>query len=81
MSNVNFFRTDGQLSSTRIGNAFANTSSYSFDPNRGGTTIKGPVITTRMNNRGQCIGMGIKNGKNTTYFNNDNRSVSRLTPF
>ena len=81
MSFVNFYGKDGNLSSTRIGDAFKATTSYSFDPNRGGTTIKGPFMTTRLNNRGQCIGIGLKNGTHTTYFNKDMGTVSRLTQF
>jgi hypothetical protein len=56
------------------------TTSYMGSP-KGGFTIKTGNITTRFNNRGQSMGVGIKSGDNTTYFGSSGRISSRIPAF
>lgn len=76
-----FFRgKDGSVTSTRTGNRYMRLTSYVNNP-AGGITFKSAGITSRFNNRGQCIGTGLKTGSDTTYFGKNGNVVNRITAF
>lgn len=84
MITTNFYKKDGNLSSQRNTISFGN-NKISFtnyrDSTRGGVTFENKYITTRLNNNGQCIGIGLKNGNSITYFGKNCRVASSWNSF
>lgn len=84
MHTTNFYKKSGTLSSQRhtmsFGNHKMNFTNY-LGSTDGGFTFKNNNMTTRLNNNGQCIGIGLKCGNDTTYFGKNGRVVSDLPSF
>ncbi len=82
MSDKIFYKKDGNISSIRttvkVGKNRIRFSNY-FGKNNG-VTFKAGNLTTRLNNKGQCIGFGLSNGNNTTYFGKNGNVTYKLTP-
>lgn len=75
-----FTGKNGQITSMRVRNGSMDMTNH-IGSTGGGTTFRNKNFTTRINNRGQVIGTGMKTGKHTTYMNNSFRKQSQLTPF
>ena len=83
MSSTFFYKKDGNAYSMRttinVSNNKISFSNY-FD-GKVGVTLKSGNITTRLNSRGQSIGIGLSNGNNTTYFGKNGNVLSQLPVF
>lgn len=80
MDTIFFKGKDGRITSTRTGNRYMKLTNYINSPT-GGVTFKSIGVTSRFNNRGQCIGTGLKTGDDTTYFGKKGNVASRITAF
>lgn len=80
MSTTFFYKKDGNASSMRttlnVGNNKISFLNY-FD-GIGGVTFQSGIITTRLNSKGQSIGIGLSCGNNTTYFGKNGNVISQL---
>lgn len=79
-----FYKKNGGLSSVRVtmGDSKHKMSMTTYPSSgKGGTTFKNNSITTRMNNSGYSIGMGLKCGNSTTYFGSNGNVTKNLPSF
>lgn len=80
MDTTFFYKKDGGLSSIRTGTPTMKITTYP-GKSYGGVTMKNNGFTSRINNSGQAIALGIRSGGNTTYFGKNGRVAKRLTGF
>ncbi|MDF2544648.1 MAG: hypothetical protein K0S47_4366 [Herbinix sp.] len=84
MSTTTFEKKNHQLSSIRttIGSG-RNQVSFTMYPgsSRGGMTFRSGAMTTRINNKGETIAMGLKTGKHMTYFRKNGKTSSNIPSF
>lgn len=84
MTTTFFNKKDGNLSSMRttsgVGNGMVSFNSY-FGSNKGGVTFRSPNSISRLNSKGECLGIGIKTGKHITYFSKDGHVSNHVPDF
>lgn len=82
--NTFFYKKDRSVSSMRTTNGEGENkitfNSY-FGENRGGVTFKSKNYISRMNKKGECIGVGIKTGKYITYIGSNGEVSNHIPEF
>ena len=80
MNTTVFNKKDGSVSSIRVGSSNMKSTAY-LGKSYGGVTFKNDGFTSRINNKGQTIALGIKCGNHTTYFGKNGSVSKKLTGF
>lgn len=79
-----FNKRDGSISSIRTtigsGSGKVSISNY-MGSTRGGATFKSNGVSARFNNKGQSMGISMKIGKSTSYYNSVGNPISKMTQF
>jgi hypothetical protein len=55
--------------------------SHYYHSANGGVTFRSANMTTRINNKGQTLSSGFKNGRKMTYMGSENEITNRISPF
>lgn len=81
-----FNKRDGSISSIRTtigsGSGKVSISNYNYmGSTRGGATFKSNGVSARFNNKGQSMGISMKTGKSTSYYNSVGNPISKMTQF
>ena len=84
MANTFFYKKDGNMSSMRTtsgtSNSMVSFTSY-FNSGKGGVTFRSRNCISRLNNKGESLGIGIKMGKHITYFNKNGQVINDIPDF